>query len=134
MILSFKKQFKAKILSGAKKHTIRQDSKNRWQVGKKIHFATGLRTKNYNQFAEGICTAIEPFEVKYVYKGNETTVNVYVNNELLGQAIWVNCKLVNSSFSVDMLSADDGFTRTNDFFEWFSEDFKGRLIHWKLNQ
>lgn len=47
MILSFKEQFIPKILDGTKIHTIREDKKNRWEAGKKIHFATGVRTKNY---------------------------------------------------------------------------------------
>ncbi|WP_040532923.1 ASCH domain-containing protein [Leeuwenhoekiella blandensis] len=133
MVLGFKKQFVEKIKAGSKKHTIREDKKNRWKVGNKIHFATGIRTKAYNQFADGVCTLIEPFEVKYKYEDRKTTANVFVNNELLGQAIWFDCKLKSSSFSVDMLSANDGFTRTNDFFDWFDKDFKGKLIHWDLH-
>ena len=132
MILGFKKQFEHKILSGVKKHTIREDQKNRWLPGRKIHFATGVRSKKYNQFAEGYCSKIEPFEIKYIYDGNKTTANVFVDNELLGQAIWIDSKLVNSSFSVDMLSANDGFIRTSDFFEWFNSDFNGKIIHWIL--
>lgn len=132
MVLAFKKQFVAKIQAGIKKHTIREDKKNRWKVGNKIHFATGVRTKNYNQFAEGICTLIEPFEIKYEHEGSKTTAEVFVNNELLGRAVWRNCQLISSSFSVDVLSTNDGFVKTNDFFEWFDKDFKGKLIHWKL--
>ncbi len=38
-----------------KKLTIRDDPNNRWQAGRKIHFATGVRTKNYHCFAMGEC-------------------------------------------------------------------------------
>jgi len=133
MILSFKKQFVEKIKSGSKTHTIREDKKNRWKIGRKIHFATGVRTKNYNQFAEGVCTLVESIEIKYSYKYKQTIADVFVNNELLGQTIWFDSKLKNSSFSVDMLVANDGFTRTSDFFEWFDKDFKGKLLHFSIN-
>jgi len=35
-------------------HTIRKG--NRWRAGVKIHFATGVRSKGYRQFAEAVCT------------------------------------------------------------------------------
>ena len=44
MILSFKPQFKQKILDGAKIHTIRKDEANRWHIGRIIHFATAIAT------------------------------------------------------------------------------------------
>lgn len=132
MVLGFKPQFVEKIKYGSKKHTIREDKKNRWKVGNKIHFATGIRTKNYNQFAEGICNLIEPIEIKYRINGRQKTADVFVNNELLGQCIWFDDKLKNCSFSVDMLCSNDGFSNSNDFFEWFNSDFKGKLIYWDL--
>ena len=63
MILCYKKffpwgeptNFKAKILSGKKKHTIRRDKNNRWITGRKIQHAHGVRTKNYDHFADGEC-------------------------------------------------------------------------------
>lgn len=50
MILSFKPQFRQKILDGTKIHTIRDDPNDRWQAGKIIHAATGVMTKNYDCF------------------------------------------------------------------------------------
>lgn len=42
MILSFSDiEFKNKIINGTKIHTIRRDSRNRWQVGSKIEFFIG---------------------------------------------------------------------------------------------
>ena len=63
MILCYKKffpwgeptNFKAKILSGKKKHTIRRDKNNWWITGRKIQHAHGVRTKNYDHFADGEC-------------------------------------------------------------------------------
>ena len=41
-----------------KKLTIRDDPHFRWQAGRKIHFATGARTKQYECFAIGECTKV----------------------------------------------------------------------------
>lgn len=131
MVLAFKPQFKDKILNGSKIHTIREDKTDRWKAGNIIHMATGVRTKNYNQFSERVCMAVEPFEIIYTrHEKTKTTANVYVNYKLLGQALWVDCKLKASSFSVDMLAANDGFLTPTEFFEWFHSDFKGKIIHW----
>jgi hypothetical protein len=29
-----------------------------------------------------------------------------------------------------ILSVNDGFDSVDDFFEWFNEDFAGKIIHW----
>ena len=57
MILSFKPQFVPKILDGTKKHTIRADKHNRWHNKMTIHFATGVRTPQYEKFDEKTCCA-----------------------------------------------------------------------------
>ncbi len=62
MILGFKKQFKPLILADKKIHTIREDSKDRWHEGKKIHFATDTRSADYNCFKEG-----EVKGIQYIY-------------------------------------------------------------------
>lgn len=134
MVLGFKNQFQDKILSGSKIHTIREDKNNRWKVGNKIHFATGVRTKNYNQFAEGVCTETEAFEIRYTTKGIVKTANIFINSKLEGQAIWNNGTFKYASFSVDMIARNDGFQRTEDFFNWFNKDFKGKIIYWELNK
>jgi len=133
MVLAFKSKFVDKIKSGSKIHTIRSDNKNRWQPGLMIHFATGVRTRMYHEFAKGVCIAIQDFEIKYDYEDRKTTAHVFVENELFGQVVWFDCCLKASSFSVDMLAANDGFSKVDDFFEWFDTDFKGKLIHWRLD-
>lgn len=130
MILAFKPQFKDKILNGSKIHTIREDKLNRWKPGNSIHMATGVRTKNYNQFAERLCMAVEPFEIFYYPLGTQTTALVVVNDMILGKAIWVNCKLTYSNPYLNLLATNDGFASINEFFEWFDSDFKGKIIHW----
>jgi len=115
----------------AKLHTIREDKSNRWKSGNNIHCVINNRTPERFQFAPVIkCMSTQEFQVSYKYDGNKTTAKVLVEKKIIGEAIWVNCQLKNSSFTVDKLALNDGFENTNDFFEWFSEDFKGKIIHW----
>lgn len=117
MILSFKKEFPEKILSGEKIHSIRPDPGNRWKPGMKIHFATGVRTKNYEQFMAGECKSVQGIFIDALLR------TVIINNKTIkgDQLIW--------------LSAKDGFDHVDDFFEFFfqeynGEKFTGKLIHW----
>ena len=65
MILSFNKKFKEPIETGTKIHTIRLDKPNRWRAGKTIHFATGIRTKNYDNFKVGRCMSFQYITISY---------------------------------------------------------------------
>lgn len=116
MILSFKPRFKEKILSGEKIHTIREDKTRRWQTGKKIHFATGVRTKNYNQFYEGECKFIQQIEIRpktrQIFIGLNGTMNK-----------------LKADFH-EVLAKQDGFDSVEDFWLWFDKPFFGVLIHW----
>lgn len=132
MILSFKKQFVEKIKSGQKIHTIREDKKNRWKILNKIHFATGVRTKNYNQFAEGVCTLIERIEIKYTHQFGCKIVSVFINNKPSGIARFVDSKISWSSDCVKALAAREGFDSVEDFFAWFDKDFTGKLLHFGI--
>jgi len=44
-LLNFKMQFRPKIESGEKRHTIRATRSRPWKVGEKLHLYTGLRQK-----------------------------------------------------------------------------------------
>ncbi|MBE7411382.1 MAG: hypothetical protein HS129_04840 [Leptospiraceae bacterium] len=79
MILGFKQQFIRPILDGTKIHTIREDVHNRWHVGNKIHFATGVRTKNYKQFLEKFCTGTQTIKIKH----GEFSFSVFIDNKKL---------------------------------------------------
>ena len=110
MILSFKKQFVQPILDGTKVHTIREDKGNRWTVGKKIHFATGVRTKNYEQFMEGECIGLQKIRIK-----NE---GIYVSERRLN---YIEAK---------QLAFRDGFDYLSEFLKFFDRPFDGIIIHW----
>ncbi|MCB1145046.1 MAG: hypothetical protein KDK54_22565 [Leptospiraceae bacterium] len=126
MVLGFKKQFVNKIADGSKLHTIREDSKKRWKTGNKIHFATGVRTKNYNQFKEGTCHSVQDIEI-IRWSHGKFTIHIDGNTP---------------SRNICDIAINDGFNSIREFLDWFipeSEfdkhgvdriDWYGRLIHW----
>lgn len=115
MILGFKPQFKPKILDGTKIHTIREDKQDRWKIGYWIHFACGVRTKNYECFKQDICCGTQKIEIKWI---DSTFVRVWVDDRPL------------AGIEVAALARQDGFENERQFFEWFDKDFKGKIIHW----
>ncbi len=120
MILSFKKQFKDKILDGTKIHTIREDKPNRWNAGRLIHLATSVRTKNYNCFGRLICSGCQ----KIVIEKWKNTGHWYLDFTVCVEGIYLGAS------EIDELAKNDGFESTESFFHWFKEDFTGRIIHW----
>lgn len=139
MVIGFKEKnkgvsthFKEKILAGVmpelaqrycpKLHTMRAG--NRWKAGDIIHMATGVRTRSYCQFNEGIdalSKVISVQDVKIEWKKPKTDVydfNIFVDGEKLNH------------FSIIQFTQNDGFTLIKDFAAWFNEDFEGQLIHW----
>lgn len=109
MVLGFKKQFPEKIISGQKIHTIRVG--NRWKPGMKIHFATGVRTKNYQQFNSGTCVSVQSIRI-YFPSGN-----VLIDWELF--------------HNKELLAKNDGFDSFQEMQDWFGKDgVEGQIIHW----
>jgi hypothetical protein len=109
MVLGFKKQFPEKIISGEKIHSIRKG--NRWKAGNKIHFATGVRTKNYQQFHFGKCFTVQDIAI-YFPSGN-----VLIDGELF--------------FDKETLAKNDGFESFDKMLDWFGKDgIEGQIIHW----
>lgn len=117
MILGFKKQFVEPIINGTKIHTIREDKTNRWKKDRVIQMSTGVRTKQYKQFAEKICTGVRSIEINPINK----TVSMIVNGT---EEHFFNDK------GIDILSKNDGFNSSAEFWEWFNKPFKGKLIYW----
>lgn len=117
MLLGFKERFKEPILKGTKIHTIREDKHHRWQAGKLIHFAIGVRTKKYNQFYEKLCTGTRHIEIDPV----EKKVFIIVNG--------TEQKYFNSD-GIETLAKNDGFKNVNEFWAWFNKPFVGKIIYW----
>jgi len=134
MIIGYKKQFpwgkptnfKNKILTGWKRHTIREDIHDRWKPGMKIQHAHGVRTKHYENFKDDECT-----RTQIIYIGKTSTKN----NELRYKYNGVYYGVIIDGNRMDKLRIGylalyDGFDSTDDFFRWFSNGFKGKIIHW----
>jgi hypothetical protein len=103
-----------------KKHTIRKDEKDRWKVGNDIHFVINNRTKNRFQFAPIIkVQSIQKIEMVIRGVKNERPINVYIDDEIIG--------LGNG---LEQLALNDGFDSLEDFYDYFKDGFKGKLIHW----
>ncbi|MFE3848944.1 hypothetical protein ACFX5D_13310 [Flavobacterium sp. LB3P45] len=129
---SFQEKFKSKPPANysAKIHTIREDKKDRWKVGTEIHFFINCRQKDMFRFAPVLqvvsvqkitvlwyrqeCNAF--LEYKYTYKNRNA--RVYID----GAAI--------KKEAIEQLSKNDGFDTPEEFFEYFNENFTGKLIHW----
>ncbi|MFA7326296.1 MAG: ASCH domain-containing protein [Candidatus Kapaibacterium sp.] len=114
MILGFKKQFIEPIKNGTKIHTIREDKPGRWKAGNIIHFATGIRTKEYNQFHEGKCKSTQKIVISY----SHPRPCIYIDDKVF----W--------DFEAEKVALNDGFDSLEDFFKWFNKDFTGKIIHW----
>ena len=105
-----------------KPHTIRIDKHNRWKVGMKIHFNIGVRTKNMFRFAPILTVkSIQKIEIKYHYNlgdGIQSGISVKIDGKVMGGK------------KITALAINDGFDSVREFFEWFKEDFEGKIIHW----
>lgn len=130
MILSFKKQFVEKILSGEKIHTIREDKPGRWVADKLIHFATGVRTAKYHCYMEDTCKSVQSIQIQYFlweYESSKDNMRVLVNGGLFYN---VDRKFATGSEQMELLAKNDGFDSIEEFFKWFDSDFEGVIIHW----
>lgn len=136
MILGFKTKingkptfFKEKILAYLnpnqptsvlpKKHTIRIDKNDRWRVSMPIQFATGVRTKNYQKFADGICTKIEKIKIMNLV----FFVSVCIDNEIY------NTNTENGKTFLNKFAINDGFKDLEEFLAYFNQDFEGKIIY-----
>ena len=129
MILSFKKQFKQPIVDGTKIHTIREDTPNRWKAGDKIHFATGVRTKNYECFKEGECKLVQRIEIKHHHTFVEIKIDGNPYGEIQTNKIQYQLALADM-YNILTFIRNDGFSRVDDFLAFFHTDFTGKIIHW----
>ena len=117
MILPFKERFVQSILTGTKIHTIREDKKKRWSVGRKIHFSSKVRTPDQYCFLEMKCKGLQKFSI--YWRGNKDyPVGVFVGGRELNLD------------EQEILALNDGFDNVDDFYKWFNNDFIGIIIHW----
>ena len=105
-----------------KLHTIREDSKNLWVPGRKIHMVIFNRTKNRFQFAPVL-------EVKSIQHIKITYDEKVCEECCIEPAVFVNGKLQDID-KLEQLARNDGFESAQQFCQWFNEDFTGKIIHW----
>lgn len=105
-----------------KKHTIREDSKNRWKIGNVIDFFIDVRTKNMFRFAPKLAVkSIQSIEITY----DEEICEAFA----VEPVIFIDKKPIHLN-DYDVLAENDGFKDSQEFCHWFNEDFKGKIIHW----
>lgn len=105
-----------------KKHTIRKDTNNKWKAGNNIHFVINNRTKNRFQFAPVVqCFSTQEIFITY----NERICEKHSSEP----AVFIDDKIVDYK-TIEALAINDGFENEMDFFAWFRNDFKGKIIHW----
>lgn len=112
-------------------HTIREDKHDRWKARMDIHFVVGNRTKKRCQFAPIIqCVSTQKVEIKKWSKNEFKGDSVFLEEQRdFDYTVRVDGKLLYSS-TITTLAINDGFDNVDDFFEWFKEDWTGKIIHW----
>ncbi len=117
-----------------KLHTIREDPKNLWVPGRKIHMVVFNRTKNRFQFAPVLeVKSVQYFQIiRFNYITNEDSPTVYIGDtkEDVMPFYFDDPK---ASYGIDdmkKLALNDGFNSIDHFFKWFNSDFTGKIIHW----
>lgn len=125
MILGFKEQFVQKIIDGSKIHTIREDKHDRWKPGRRIDFATGVRTKKYNQFTGGVCISIQSFWfLSPAIEYSDDSICEF------GPHIYIDGMWIVDFKKLIRLAKNDGFDSVRDFKKFFPVGFMGKIIHW----
>ena len=113
-----------------KRHTIRQS--DRIKPGTILHMATGVRSKNYNQFNKDIpelakCRATQRFDLTY-RKNN--VVALYIDKVLMFCRNREHLYEITPGWMQQFVE-NDGFRDEVHFFMWFTKPVRnGRIIHW----
>ena len=121
MILTFSRQeFKDRIESGKKIHTIRADAHQRWKPGMNIQFwmhNPRNKSKNPHQFMTGQCFGLQ--DISIVRQSDyltDTLITIDGHNLTLSE--------------MQSLAWNDGFANLAEFLMWFRDGFVGKIIHW----
>lgn len=118
-----------------KLHTIRKDEKKRWKEGRDIHMVINNRTPNRFQFAPVVkCVSTQEILIKYSPTlnrgGRKFNKAIVWIDDGASECLWIDGEIKNCAVTIEQLALNDGFDSVYDFFEYFSEDFTGKIIHW----
>jgi hypothetical protein len=114
-----------KLVFKSKLHTFREDKKDRWHAGRMIDFFINCRQPTMFRFAP-VLPVVSVQKVEIFYKG--LFAAVAIDKELFYTD--ADFKLGKSTAGMLQLAQNDGFDTIEDFFAYFNEDFKGKIIHW----
>lgn len=121
MILTFSiPEFPDAIMTGIKIHTIRRDTTQRWRPGMSINFWFGN--------PRNIKSVPPPFAFGTSHDWTVTSIQSI--------SIWPATKLIYIDGRLlphderRQLAIHDGFKNLGEFWNYFTEPFSGRLIHW----
>lgn len=108
-------------------HTIRAG--NRIGAGDKLHMATGVRTKDYNQFNKGVpglglCRSTQGI---VIYREEKEVLIAKFGGTIKGEKHYEY--FLQTDKQVEVLAENDGMT-VEQFWAWFDKDFTGQIIHW----
>jgi hypothetical protein len=105
-----------------------------------IDFYINARTKNCLRFAPRVpVTSLQKITFKYKDKEEDyhvagTSVDrvcvIQIDDRFYGDAYFYQGKLVSGTYTLEPLATNDGFDTVDEFFQWFNEDFTGKIIHW----
>lgn len=127
MTLQFRRQFVDPIKNGLKTSTIRIDANNRWEKGKKIHFATDVNRRTYNNFLVGECKSIEIIELEY--PEDKMTGNPF------GTPIVKIDGFAIPHEEVTELAISEGYENKSGLISFLRNNgSKGKIIHWTSNK
>lgn len=109
-------------------HSFRKDIEDLWKTGVEIEFAIEETNNSKYQFAQRI-PVISTQKVSIKYHTN--TIVVHIDSKLFyfGGTDHVENEFENYRGMLE-LAQNDGFDTLEDFFDYFNEDFTGKIIHW----
>lgn len=121
-------------------HTIREDKKNRWKVGTKIHFFINCRQKDMFRFAP-VLPVVSKQKIELIWKENtenhtflgtkfDRICTIKIDDRFYGDAYLFNGSVVSSSYTIPTFANNDGFDTPDELFAYFNKNFKGKIIHW----
>jgi len=99
-------------------HTIRRDVNKQWKKGMTINLVININENDEFQFAPVLkCQNTQNVQIDYS------------NFVITGPAVFVDYELYTND-QLEVLAINDGFTGSEEFFQYFNADFNGTLIHW----
>lgn len=106
-------------------HTIREDKTDRWKPGILIDFFINCRQKNMFRFAPRVpVVSVQKFQIVY-YDKTDTKWDI----PHLKYAVRIDNRRLEPT-DIEKLALNDGFETIKAFFEYFNEDYVGKIIHW----